>query len=427
LRRVIAQWNAAHPDQPVSYHELPTSPTLRHQALTQWADAKNGELTLTAMDYQWLAEFAQSGAIAAPKGLEAPEGTAEQAKRAASVDGELLALPFTLDAGVLYYRKDLLGQDAKLPTTVAELQDACLQVETLPLRKHPLSCYATPMAAGEDFTEVVLEAAAARGATILMPNGEPNKLMTARSIGLDWLRTWMRTSPSRMPTGAIDYSVETARDAFAAGKVVFYRDSASAWAALKDREAEGAKLTADQIGVLPLLGADVPSTSAPSPDVPSATVPSASDLPGTNVPDTNGLPGTNDQPDMEDQLDANAPAPSILGGTGLVFASAGQNLATARDFADWLTQPDRQRERYQATGALPVDTELLETLAAEGEPAATFASVLPTAVSRPSVPDYAKLSAALNEKLRPALASTESLEKAVSELKVKLSEIVAQR
>ncbi|HEU4631287.1 MAG TPA: ABC transporter substrate-binding protein [Gemmatimonadaceae bacterium] len=119
LRRQAARFSALHPDIRVRVQPTPDDATQRHQLYVQWLNARAGDPDILQLDVVWTAEFAAAGWIL-PLDRYAPDTAAffDATIAANRWAGRLYALPWFVDAGMLYWRTDLLDH---APATMAEL------------------------------------------------------------------------------------------------------------------------------------------------------------------------------------------------------------------------------------------------------------------------------------------------------------------
>ncbi|NIQ04024.1 MAG: extracellular solute-binding protein, partial [Nitrospinaceae bacterium] len=127
LTSLLDRFHLDHPDIRVQLHTLPTSSDDQHQFyLTHATGEGTSRIDVLAVDVIWLAEFARAGLLLPVDDLfEASQwrqffGSSVQA---ATYEGVRYAVPFFIDGGLLYSRKDLLekhGYDAP-PRTFPEL------------------------------------------------------------------------------------------------------------------------------------------------------------------------------------------------------------------------------------------------------------------------------------------------------------------
>ena len=126
-RKQLAAFAALHPDIQVSYQATPSSASERHTLYVTWLSSGSDAIDLLNLDVIWVPEFAAAGWL---QNLEAqisqsrlpltdflPVGLA-----ACRYQGRLYALPWFVDAGLLYYRTDLYAAAGlPPPRTFADL------------------------------------------------------------------------------------------------------------------------------------------------------------------------------------------------------------------------------------------------------------------------------------------------------------------
>ncbi len=125
---IAGRWNELHPDGPrVRVESLPESADDQHQLMALELNAGLGEFDILELDVIWTAEFAQNRWLV---DLAELRSDIERASLPVTVqtavwDGRLWAAPYTTDAGILYYRSDLVKEP---PTTWEELRDVGFRV-----------------------------------------------------------------------------------------------------------------------------------------------------------------------------------------------------------------------------------------------------------------------------------------------------------
>ncbi|MEO5795314.1 MAG: ABC transporter substrate-binding protein [Rhodoferax sp.] len=147
-----------------------------------------------------------------------------------TVDGKLLAMPWFTDAGVLYYRKDLLAKyNEKAPSTWAELTATATKVME-----------GERKAGAPDMQGFVFQAKAYEGLTcdgvewvssfgggnIIDATGKITINNPQAAKALDTAAGWIGTIA---PTGVLNYGEEEARGVFQKGNAVFMRNWPYAW------------------------------------------------------------------------------------------------------------------------------------------------------------------------------------------------------
>ncbi|HVM84320.1 MAG TPA: ABC transporter substrate-binding protein [Candidatus Binatia bacterium] len=165
-----------------------------------------------------------------------------------TVNGKLVAVPWFVDAGMLYYRKDLLDKyQLKVPETWAELQDDAKKVMT---GESGIEGYVWQGRAYEGLLCNALEWIASNGGGMLLDNaGKATFNNPQAAAAIDRARGWIGTIS---PEGVLSYDEEQARGAFQSGKAVFMRNWPYAWALVNaaDSPVKG------KVGVAPLPKGD---------------------------------------------------------------------------------------------------------------------------------------------------------------------------
>jgi trehalose/maltose transport system substrate-binding protein len=125
FRELLDRFEREHPGIRVKDETLPASTDEQHQFYTINLESKSADFDVLSMDVIWVPEFARAGWLRDVGHLldEGEQGAFFPGPvRAATKDGELYAVPWYIDAGLLYYRKDLLEKyDRPVPKTWQEL------------------------------------------------------------------------------------------------------------------------------------------------------------------------------------------------------------------------------------------------------------------------------------------------------------------
>jgi trehalose/maltose transport system substrate-binding protein len=166
-----------------------------------------------------------------------------------TVDGRLVAMPWFTDAGMLYYRKDLLEKyGAPVPQTWSELADTALTIQEAERTagKGDLWGFVFEGQAYEGLTCNALEwINAYGGGTIVDQQGQITVNNPAAALALGDAAAWVGTVAPPRVTRFVE---EDARITFQLGNAVFMRTWPYAWSLLQaaDSELKG------KVGVAPL-------------------------------------------------------------------------------------------------------------------------------------------------------------------------------
>lgn len=148
-----------------------------------------------------------------------------------TVDGRLVAMPWFTDAGLLYYRKDLLEKHgAQPPSTWDELASIAkdIQDKERSAGNERMWGYVYQAKAYEGLTCNALEwVASFGGGTILDKDGNITVDNPQAAAALRWAASTVGTIS---PEGVLNYAEEESRGVFQSGNAVFMRNWPYAWA-----------------------------------------------------------------------------------------------------------------------------------------------------------------------------------------------------
>jgi trehalose/maltose transport system substrate-binding protein len=172
-----------------------------------------------------------------------------------TVGGKLVAMPWFTDAGLLYYRKDLLAKHgAQPPQTWQELTDTAKKIQDAERAagNDKMWGFVWQGRAYEGLTCNALEwVASYNGGTVIDKDGKITinnpQAVTAINTAAGWVKTIS-------PEGVLNYTEEEARGVFQSGNAAFMRNWPYAWPLAQGPESA----IKDKVGVsaLPKGGAD---------------------------------------------------------------------------------------------------------------------------------------------------------------------------
>jgi multiple sugar transport system substrate-binding protein len=255
LPGLIRQWNAAHPGQRVTLIPLPDDADDQLAQLVANLQTKSSLYDVMSLDVIWTAEFAVNGWIVPlnPKSFPLRDMLAP-AVATAWYTGRLYAVPFTSNAELLYYRKDILA-GRKPPSTWAQLAK---MARTLAPR-HGMAGYAGQFAAYEGLTVNFAEAVQSAGGSIVSPDGTRVTLNSPQArAGLSFLSDGLRQG--WIPRAALHYDEAASQAAFEAGKLLFLNN----WPYVYGQASTPGRgnTVAGKFGVTALPGPDGPGSSS---------------------------------------------------------------------------------------------------------------------------------------------------------------------
>ncbi|MFE0509010.1 ABC transporter substrate-binding protein [Streptomyces sp. NPDC058964] len=255
LAPLLDGWNRSHPAERVTLVELPDSADETHAQMT--TDLRGGDRSrfdVLNIDVNWTTEFAAAGWIRPlPRDRFPLKTFLKPVVDTATYDGQLYAVPYVTNAGLLLYRKDILAKEGvPPPRTWAELERDAKTIAP----KYGLDGYAGQFLPYEGLTVNAAEAVYSAGGSIL---GDEGTRVTVNSDaareGIDFLARGVREG--WIPQRALTYKEEESKQAFQDGRLLFLRNWPYAYVAAS---AKGSKV-AGKVGAVPLPGPDGPGKS----------------------------------------------------------------------------------------------------------------------------------------------------------------------
>lgn len=369
LGPLLSDWNRGHPKEKVTLLELPDSADETRAQMISELRSGSDRFDVLNIDVAWTSEFAAAGWISPVQRARFPLNTfLAPVVDTATFDGRLYAVPYVTNAGLLYYRKDILQRAGEPPPrTWAELSR---QARTL-APKYGMDGYAGQFLPYEGLTVNATEAVHSAGGSILRDDGARVTVDSAAArAGLDFLAGGVREgwiSPK-----ALDYKEEESRQAFQDGRLLFLRNWPYVYSMAN---APGSKV-AGKFGAVPLPGPSGPGTS-------------------------------------------------VLGGSNLAVSSHSRHPESAADLIAYLTSERVQRQVLTEGSLPPVRAALYE------DPALIRAyPYLPTlrqsvlaAEPRPKSPRYDQVSLAVQAVVQDVMALRQTPQQAVARLSRELGSI----
>jgi multiple sugar transport system substrate-binding protein len=217
VRPLLEKWNAAHPNEKVTFKEQSESADAQHDDLVQHFQAKDPNYDVASVDVIWVAEFAAKGWLQPLKDsfkLDTSKLLPATVKTA-TYNNTLYAAPVTSDGGMLYYRKDLVP---KPPKTWDEMMGMCSIA-----KKNNMDCYAGQFFKYEGLTVNAAEAINTAGGKIVGDDGKTPAVNSPESAkGLGRLADAYKNG--NIPKQGITFKEEESRHAFESGKLLFLRN-----------------------------------------------------------------------------------------------------------------------------------------------------------------------------------------------------------
>ena len=226
-----------------------TSSTDKLAAAQQLLSAESSDVDVFSVDVVWPGILGKFFLDLKPytKGAEAEHFPALVAN--GTLDGKLVAMPWFADAGLLYYRKDLLEKYKEaVPTTWAQLTATAKKIQDAERKagNKDMQGFVFQGKAYEGLTCDALEwVASFGGGTIVEPDGKISINNPSAVAALELAGSWPGTIS---PTGVLNAEEEEARTAFQSGNAVFMRNWPYAWSLSQDDKSP----VKDKVGVAAL-------------------------------------------------------------------------------------------------------------------------------------------------------------------------------
>lgn len=372
LRSLLDRWNAAHPGERVTLVQLPVDADDQHAQMVANLQARNGLYDVLNMDVIWTPEFASAGWIVPLNPNVLPlRQFLQPAVDTARWDGRLWAAPYTSNAGLLYYRTDILAKAGVAPPrTWAQLADIARTVGP----RHHMYGYAGQYMQYEGLTVNFAEAVQSAGGGILSRDGKRVILDSAKAReGLSFLVDGIRAG--WIPRAALGWDENKVSTAFEAGTVLFMRNWPLAYG-LASRPGKG-NVVVGKFSVVPLPG-----------------------------PDGRGS--------------------SSLGGADLAISAFSRHQRTALRFIRYLTSLASERQILVRGSLPPVWTQLYDdpVLIRQFPYLRVLKQAILSAEPRPKSTSYNQLSLAISSSVYQALTLRKPVNETITNLSAQLGNII---
>ena len=374
-KAIIEKFNETNPNITVDIVELPEATNDKLQALLIALQSGDSSIDFFNADVTWTATFA-SAQLIEPLDTWFPaserEGFLPGTIAAATYNDTLWGIPFRTDAGVLYYRKDLLQKYGKeVPKTYTDLFATAQEIN----EKEGGGLYALvgSLTNGEGLTCNAVEWFYSNGGQVI---GKDGTILIDSSQNRQILQMMSEAYANNlMPEGVLSYGSGDARSSMFQGKQVFMRAWPKAYAMGQDP---------DKSKVMGKLGV------APLPRGPQGTM-----------------------------------GKSTLGGWQLFMNKNSKNKDASIKFMKFYASEYAQKlhalnDSYMpARKALYTDKDILEKYPYYSE----FPQVLETAVPRPQSPYYAEISSILSAEVQNAMKGSKSADQALADAQKTMEQV----
>ncbi len=373
MQPLVDKWNAAHPSERVTLLELPEAADDQHAQMVTNLQAKSDRYDVLNMDVVSTAEFADNGWIIPLDRRQFPlDQFLKPVVATAVYGGRLYGVPYTSNAGVLYYRKDILDKAGKRPPkTWSELRNLARTVAP----KYGLEGYAGQFLTYEGLTVNFAEAVQSAGGAILTEDGTKVAVDSPQARqGLQFLVQGFREG--WIPRQALTYKEEESRREFQDGKLLFLRNWPYVYG-LADRSDSKIR---GKFGVTVLPGEDGPGSST-------------------------------------------------LGGANLAVSAYSRHQKTAIAFIKYFTGLDNERQVLVKGSFPPVWTRLYDDpeLIKQFPYLPVLKHSILAAMPRPMSPNYTQVSLAISNAVSGAISLRQPPDNAVSQMAGDLRSVITNR
>ncbi len=246
----MADFEKENPDIKIIDKTLPNNSDLQHQFYVTNFGAESESFDVLSIDIIWIPEFAASGWLGPLDQFANEEFKSrffQGAIKGCSYRGKLYGVPWFIDAGLLYYRKDLLEKyDFDPPQTFDQLVEQCLTI-TKEEKKKKLYGFIWQGMQYEGLVCNFLEYIWGNGGTIFDQENQLSINSPENQQALAFMHDLIyhfKITPAAVAT----YNEEESRHVFGNGQSVFLRNWPYVWSLT---EVENSPLRG-KVGVAPL-------------------------------------------------------------------------------------------------------------------------------------------------------------------------------
>jgi multiple sugar transport system substrate-binding protein len=359
IAEVAEAFNSSQDKIHVTYKELPppSSSTEVHQGLVQQLARRNGDPDVFTQDIIWIAEFA-AAKWALPLdeyfNADAMKDYFPGVVQACTWQGKLTALPWFIDSGMLYYRKDLLEElGAKTPETWAELIESAKKLTGAGKAKFGFLWQAKQ---AEVLVCDLVSFIGSNNGAILQPDGKTVSVADDAAVEAVQLMHDLIKKHQVTPEDVLSWDEEPSRGPFTSGDAAFLRNWSYVW---KISQSKDASSVVDKVGVAPLPHFDGKTSAA------------------------------------------------CLGGYQYGVNASSKNKEAAIEFVRWMSSPETQLRFATQLGLCPTRAAVLDDpkIAQEQPFMQPLKSVFIGAIGRPVTPKYPQVTLVLQSAISTALTS----------------------
>jgi multiple sugar transport system substrate-binding protein len=370
---LIEEYNASNPGVTVRFQAMPANTDTQHDAYVTYLSARESNIDLYSLDVIWTAEFAKAGWIAElPDGFLNAEEFLDGPVTSVTYENRFYAVPWFTDAGVLYYRADLLDA-AGLP--VPETWDDFLAACEAAAGQQGMDGFVWQGARYEGLVCNFLECLWGLGGTLDAASlaSDPGRVERDVASAIELMRSFIDSRVT--PESVLTYKEEDARRVFTEGHALFLRNWPYVWSMAEGPESK----VAGRVGIARL------------PHAPERA------------------------------------AYSTIGGWNVALSSFSEHADEALDFLTFITGERALKKRAIEGAYLPTRKSTYEDadVLTANPHFASFFEVFRDARNRPRSPHYPRASDVMQENVHAALSLEASPEAAAAAIVRELGQILA--
>ncbi|MFS0553885.1 extracellular solute-binding protein [Brevibacillus sp. 179-C9.3 HS] len=372
-KKLVEAFQKVHPNIEVEIREMPADSGQSHDQYVTMFSAQSSEIDVFDLDVIWPAEFAQAGYLLPLDRLMEQDGIEtgkyiKGAMDAGNFGGQQWTMPKFIDAGLLFYRKDLV---AEAPKT---WDDLIAQAKATKGKGGTKFGYLMQAKQYEGLVCNFVEFSASYGGKILDEQGKVAVNNPATIKGLNKMIEVVKSD--FVPTNITTFMEPESHTAFLEGQAPFIRNWPYQFALAQD---QAQSKIVDQVAIAPLPAGDAGSAAA-------------------------------------------------LGGWMGGINKFSKHPKEAWEFLKFMTGPEGQKISAVEGGLAPTylpayddaDVQKASPLFANKD----FVDGVSAAVSRPTTPIYPKISEVIQIEVSKALAGQQTAEQAVQNMETQMNELM---
>jgi len=368
LNSQIENFEKQNPDIDVEIYLIPSYPGSTYKFYGTFVVTNAKEPTILSLDMEWINEFSPF-LVSLNQDAEYFDlnNLVPQTIEMVTINSEIKAIPYYVETGVLYYRKDLLEKYGyEVPKTWDELITIAKDIS----QKEGIEGFVWPGARYEELTTFFLEILYSNGGKIFEGDNFVLEQQENKEKALESLKILNNIiSEEISPKGITTYREEECRNIFQSGEAVFMRNLSYAWHLLNS---EGSAVNG-KVGIAP-----IPKTEFTNQHV------------------------------------------FVLKGKALAINpnASDEEREAAKKFIKYLISKENQIQRLTQLNFLPTDLEVFnEPIISEVDPnLLDFRSSLENLVLKPKSPIYTEISFPIQNNVYDVLTGRITVERALNSI-----------